>query len=70
MLIPSPGYPLIGQVGMVQSSTGTQFSLDVRKHFFTERMFIPRSRFSRQVVNGPSLTVFKRHLNNALDNML
>ncbi|KAK4819469.1 hypothetical protein QYF61_004695 [Mycteria americana] len=42
--------------------------LDIRKHFFTER--VVKHRLPREVVDAPSLSVFKRHLDNALNNML
>ncbi|KAK4813465.1 hypothetical protein QYF61_006256 [Mycteria americana] len=47
-----------------------RFRLDIRKHFFTERMVKHCNRLPREVVNAPSLSVFKRHLDNALNNML
>ncbi|KAK4826309.1 hypothetical protein QYF61_007156 [Mycteria americana] len=47
-----------------------RFRLDVRKHFFTERVVKPWKRFPREVVDAPSLSVFKKHLDNALGNML
>ena len=46
------------------------FRLDIRKHFFTERVVKPCNRLPREVVDAPSLSVFKRHLDNALNNML
>ena len=47
-----------------------RFRLDMRKHFFPERVVKPCNRLPREVVNAPSLAVFKRHLDNALNNML
>ena len=47
-----------------------RFRLDIRKHFFTERVGKPWHRLPRDVVNTPSLSVFRRHLDNALHNML
>ena len=47
-----------------------RFRLDIRKHFFTKRVVKHWNRFPREVVNAPSLSVFKRHLDNALHNML
>ena len=47
-----------------------RFRLDLRKHFFTKRVVKSWNRLPREVVNAPSLSVFKRHLDNALHNML
>ncbi|KFV55389.1 hypothetical protein N328_08460, partial [Gavia stellata] len=47
-----------------------RFRLDIRKHFFTERVVKQWSRLPREAVDAPSLSVFKRHLDNALNNML
>ncbi|KFV08407.1 hypothetical protein N340_08039, partial [Tauraco erythrolophus] len=44
--------------------------LDVREPFFTKRVVKHWNRLSRKVVNAPSLSVLKRHLDNALNNML
>ena len=46
-----------------------RFRLDIRKHFFTERVVKHCNRFPRKVVNAPCLSVFKRYLDNALNNM-
>ena len=47
-----------------------RFRLDIRRHFFTEGVVKPWNRLPREVVDAPSLSVFKRHLDNALNNML
>ena len=47
-----------------------RFRLDMRQHFFTERAVKPWNRLPGEVVDAPSLSVFKRHLDNALNNML
>jgi len=47
-----------------------RFRLDTRKHVFTKRVLRHWSRLVREVVNAPDLSVFKRQLNSALNNML
>ncbi|KAK4810454.1 LOW QUALITY PROTEIN: hypothetical protein QYF61_004234 [Mycteria americana] len=47
-----------------------RFRLDIRKHVFTKRVVKHWNRLPREVVDAPSLSVFKRHLDNALNNML
>ena len=47
-----------------------RFRLDIRKHFFTESVVKHWNRHPREVVDAPSLSVFKRHLDNTLNNML
>jgi len=44
--------------------------LDIRKRFFTERVVKHWNRLLGEVVDVPSLSVFKRYLDNALSNML
>ncbi|KAK4818888.1 hypothetical protein QYF61_021405 [Mycteria americana] len=47
-----------------------KFRLDIRKHFFTKRVVKHWDGLPGEVVNAPSLSAFKRHLDNALNNML
>ncbi|KAK4819768.1 hypothetical protein QYF61_011368 [Mycteria americana] len=48
-----------------------RFRLDIRKHFFTESVVKHWNRpFLREVVDALCLSVSKRHLDNALNNML
>jgi len=67
--ISSPWYPVLGCIGIIQSCM-RRGSDDIRKLFFSEREVKCWNRFPREVVDAPSLSVFKRHLDNALNNML
>ena len=47
-----------------------RFRLSIRKHFFTVRIVRHWNRLLREVVDTPWLSVFKRHLDNAINNTL
>jgi len=46
-----------------------RFRLDFRKRFFTERVVKHWNRLPGEVVDAPSPSVLKRHLDNALNTM-
>ncbi|KFW73636.1 hypothetical protein AS28_12199, partial [Pygoscelis adeliae] len=47
-----------------------RFRLDIRKKFFTVRVVRHWNRLPRQVVDAPSLEVFKARLDETLSNLV
>ncbi|KFV18734.1 hypothetical protein N340_02937, partial [Tauraco erythrolophus] len=47
-----------------------KFRLDIRKKFFTQRVVRHWNRLPREVVDVPSLEVFKARLDEALGNLV
>ena len=63
-----PWYPVVAHGNGSELGHG-RFRLDIRKRLFAARVVKYWNRLPREVVDAPSLSVFKRHLDNAL-NML
>ncbi|KFV11022.1 hypothetical protein N340_01495, partial [Tauraco erythrolophus] len=47
-----------------------RFRLDIRKKFFTQRVVRHWNRLPREVVDAPSLEVFKARMDEALGNLV
>ncbi|KFQ98759.1 hypothetical protein Y956_04261, partial [Nipponia nippon] len=47
-----------------------RFRLDIRKKFFTMRVVKHWNRLPREVVDAPSLEIFKATLDGALSNLI
>ncbi|KFQ33527.1 hypothetical protein N332_13493, partial [Mesitornis unicolor] len=47
-----------------------RFRLDMRRKFFTARVVRHWHRLPREVVDGPSMEVFKARLDGALGNLI
>ena len=47
-----------------------RFRFDIRRKFFTERVVRYWNRLSREVVDAPSLEVFKARLDGALGSLV
>ncbi|KFR08616.1 hypothetical protein Y956_00981, partial [Nipponia nippon] len=47
-----------------------RFRLDIRKKFFTQRVVEHWNRLPREAFTAPSLTIFKKHVDNALRHMV
>jgi len=65
-----PLVPSAGTHGNGSKLRQGRFRVDIRKHCLTTRVVKHWNRLPREVVDAPSLSVSKRHLDNALNNVL
>lgn len=54
---------------MWEKKLKSKHGLNIRKHFFTERGVKHWNRCSREVIEAQSLSMSKRHLDNALNHV-
>ena len=64
------GSVVIGRGVMVLELKEGRSRLDIRKKFFTVRLARHWKKLPREVVDAPSLAVFKARLDGALSNLL
>ena len=61
---------IVSKLGNGSKLKEGKFRLDIRRKFFTMRVVRPWHRLPREVVDAPSLEVFKARLDGALSNLV